>query len=64
MNAIKIYRERNSGTNYFEKLVGKNLEIQLLRYYLGQRIGKYLKYEFVSGILFELNKNQPGYALI
>jgi len=58
MNAIKIYGERNSGTNYFEKLVEKNLEIQILRYYPGQRVGKYLKYEFMSGLFFELNKKK------
>lgn len=58
MNAVKIYGERNSGTNYFEKLVEKNIEIQILRYFPGQRIGKLLKYEFMSGLLFELNKKK------
>ena len=56
MEAVKIYGERNSGTNYVESLVKKNLDIEILRYIPSQEIGKYLKYETLTGLLYELNK--------
>lgn len=53
MTFIKIYGERNSGTNYLEQLVSANLGAKVLRYVPSQRIGRFLRYETLVGLLSE-----------
>jgi hypothetical protein len=40
IRAIKIYGERNSGTNYLEKLIERNLDVRLLRGSVPHRIAR------------------------
>lgn len=58
MNFVKIYGERNTGTNYLEQLILNNLEVEVLRYFPNRRIEKYIRYEIQLSILFELKSKK------
>lgn len=52
---IKIYGERNCGTNYLEKLIALNLKVDILKFQLNWfsiLLLKYLKYDFIQDLLF------------
>jgi len=58
MHKIKILGERNSGTNYLEKLVALNLNAEILRYYPRKWVGPFLRYETLLELAFELSKKK------
>ena len=58
LKEIKIYGERNSGTNYMEELLRTNLNARIIRYVPSQSFGKYLKKESFIGLVYEYNKNE------
>lgn len=59
--AIKIYGERNCGTNYLEKLIELNLECNLLKLNLNRlqiTLLKNIKYDFVYNTIHKIQRNQ------
>jgi hypothetical protein len=59
--AIKIYGERNSGTNYLESLLDKNLNVNILRFQLRwyhSLLLKLLPYDKMTGLLFYLQRKK------
>lgn len=55
---IKIYGERNSGTNYLEQLIALNFEASVLRYVPSLLVGQFLKREFVVDGLTWVNRKR------
>ena len=58
MRPIKIYGERNTGTNYLEQLLLLNYEVKSLKYLPDTKVGFLLKYETCVGLFYEMNKNK------
>ncbi|MDH7448055.1 hypothetical protein [Aquimarina sp. 2201CG14-23] len=59
IKAIKIYGERNSGTNYLEQLIDQNLQVKILKYRpnkLSTSLLRTIKYDFVIDILSTMDK--------
>ena len=59
MLAIKVYGERNSGTNYLEQLIELNLDVALLKYKPAKTIAPLLKYEIMTDLL--LSYKRPSF---
>ena len=58
---VKIYGERNCGTNYLEKLLEANLNVTLLKFEINRWslfLLKTIKYDFVQDFLHQLNRNK------
>lgn len=58
---IKIYGERNSGTNYLEKLIETNLAADILKfqtYWWSLVLLKSIKYDFVQDVLWRLQRKK------
>lgn len=54
---IKIYGERNCGTNYLEKLIEKNLKVDILKFktnWWSTILVKLIKYDFIQDALWQL----------
>lgn len=54
---IKIYGERNCGTNYLEKLIETNLKVDILKFKINRWsiiLLKLIKYDFIQDVLWQL----------
>jgi hypothetical protein len=59
--AIKVYGERNSGTNYLEQLLANNLDVQILKFQPKWHhilLLKLIRYDFIEDLVFFLQRKQ------
>jgi len=58
---IKIYGERNCGTNYLEKLIENNLEVEIVKFHISWWsffLLKYIKYDIIQDLLWSLQRKK------
>jgi len=58
---IKIYGERNSGTNYLEKLIESNLKVALIKFRINWWslfLLKTIPYDFVQDLIYRLQRKK------
>ena len=59
--AIKVYGERNSGTNYLEKLIEENLDVEVIRIqrrWFHMQLLKLIRYDFIQDIVEFLQRKE------